>query len=167
MLFQQKIPQKGDISGFLRWKKWVCPAHSKNRRFFLVFTEQNSAFLRQKIKVHWFYPRMTVACNVLASCDKSSLQDELPDILSLTLVPLLLPLLCYSYRHPSITAVSLLPSHSHTSKSMFFFWNNTLCCMYLSHLKSFKSSWDLLNKTNSKTSSLFKALLSSSSWDIQ
>lgn len=127
MLFQQKIPQKGDISGFLRWKKWVCPAHSKSRIFFLVLTEQNSAFLRLKIKVHWFYPRMTVACNVLPSCDKSSLQDELSDILSLTLVPLLfitftvLPMQA-SLCHCSCTAafpqsyqqVHVLPLKQHT-----------------------------------------------------
>lgn len=58
----------------------------------------------------------------------------------------LIPLLCFSCRHPSITAVLLLPPHSHTSKFMFCLWNNTLCCIYLSNLKSFKSSWDLLNR---------------------
>lgn len=97
-----------------------CPF--KNHNFFLVLTEQNSAFLRLKIKVHWFYPRMTVACNVLASCDKSSLQDELSDILSLTLVPLLfitftvLPMQA-SLRHCSCTSAS--PQSTASSCSSF------------------------------------------------
>lgn len=140
-----------------------CPF---KRQMFLVFTEQNSSFIFSEWKqkcIERFYPRMTVACNVLATCDKSSLQDELSDRY--------LVLLCCLYYSthagipPHCRFTAAFPSH--TSEFMFFLWNNTLCCMYLSHLKSFKSSWDLLNKTDPKTWSLFKALLASFSWDIQ